>query len=156
MRSAFGRGSIHPSLTVTVAAAPDPPVGAYLISPIRFVFADGGFAGKLVDWARTILATVVHVVRKPEGQHGCAVIPRRWCVERTLAWLTATAASPATTNATPPPPSHDPLGRDQHHDQPHRPRRTRHTATTLALARRIMTASQTRAKRNAQSRQETH
>ena len=64
-------------------------LSAYLISPIRFVFADGGFAGKLVDWARTILATVVHVVRKPEGQHGSAVIPRRWCVERTLAWLTA-------------------------------------------------------------------
>ena len=55
----------------------------------RFVFADGGLAGKLVDWARTILATVVHVVRLPEGQHGFAVIPRRWCVERTLAWLTA-------------------------------------------------------------------
>ena len=32
---------------------------------------------------------MVHVVRKPEGQHGFAVIPRRWCVERTLAWLTA-------------------------------------------------------------------
>jgi transposase len=64
-------------------------LSAYLISPIRFVFADGGFAGKLVDWARTILATVVHIVRKPEGQHGFAVIPRRWCVERTLAWRTA-------------------------------------------------------------------
>jgi hypothetical protein len=25
-------------------------LSAYLISPIRFVFADGGFAGKLVDW----------------------------------------------------------------------------------------------------------
>ena len=79
-------------------------LSAYLISPIRFVFADGGFAGKLVDWARTILATVVHVVRIPEGQHGFAVIPRRWCVARTLAWLTAHAALPATTNATPPPP----------------------------------------------------
>ena len=32
---------------------------------------------------------MVHVVRKPKGQHGFAVIPRRWCVERTLAWLTA-------------------------------------------------------------------
>jgi hypothetical protein len=61
----------------------------YLAAPIRFVFADGGFAGKLVDWAKTILATVVYVVRKPEGQQGFAVIPRRWCVERTLAWLTA-------------------------------------------------------------------
>src|ERR1700730_10870849 len=44
----------------------------------------------------------------------------------------------------------------QHHAEPQRPRRPRHTATTLALARRIMTASQTRVKRNAQSRQETH
>jgi hypothetical protein len=28
-------------------------------------------------------------VRKPAGQQGFAVIPRRWAVERTLAWLTA-------------------------------------------------------------------
>jgi transposase len=77
-------------------------LSSYLTSSIRFVSADGGFAGKLVDWACTILATAVHVVRKPEGQHGSAVIPRRWCVERTLAWLTA--ASPATTNVTSPSP----------------------------------------------------
>jgi transposase len=61
----------------------------YLAAPIRFVFADGGFAGKLVDWATRILATTLHIVRKPEGQQGFAVIPRRWAVERTLAWLTA-------------------------------------------------------------------
>ncbi len=61
----------------------------YLAAPIRFVFADAGFAGKLVDWATRILATTLHIVRKPEGRHGFAVIPRRWAVERTLAWLTA-------------------------------------------------------------------
>ncbi|MFD0580067.1 IS5 family transposase [Dactylosporangium darangshiense] len=61
----------------------------YLAAPIRFVFADGGFAGKLVDWTTSILRTTLHIVRKPEGQQGFAVIPRRWCVERTLAWLTA-------------------------------------------------------------------
>ena len=43
-------------------------LSAYLISPIRSVLADGGFAGKFVDRARTILATVVQVARKPEGQ----------------------------------------------------------------------------------------
>jgi transposase len=53
------------------------------------VFADAGFAGKLVDWAKQTLKTTLHVVRKPEGQRGSAVIPRRWVVERTLAWLTA-------------------------------------------------------------------
>ena len=30
-------------------------LSAYLTSPLRFVFADGVFTGKLVDWARTIL-----------------------------------------------------------------------------------------------------
>ncbi|MEU7867120.1 IS5 family transposase [Dactylosporangium sp. NPDC049140] len=61
----------------------------YLAAPIRFVFADAGFAGRLVDWAAAIVRTILHVVRKPEGQQGFAVIPRRWCVERTMAWLTA-------------------------------------------------------------------
>jgi transposase len=62
---------------------------AYLVSPIRFVFGDAAFAGRLLDWAALILRTTIHVVRKPAGQRGFAVIPRRWAVERTLAWLTA-------------------------------------------------------------------
>ena len=61
----------------------------YLRTPVRFVFADGGFAGRLLDWATQILRTTVHIVRKPAGQQGFAVIPRRWAVERTFAWLTA-------------------------------------------------------------------
>jgi len=60
----------------------------YLATPVRFVFADAGFAGKLVDWARTIMATHVEIVRKPPDQKGFVVIPRRWAVERTFAWLT--------------------------------------------------------------------
>jgi transposase len=62
---------------------------AYLCTRVRFVFADGAFAGRLLDWAHTILRTTLHVVRKPAGQRGFAVIPRRWAVERTFAWLTA-------------------------------------------------------------------
>ena len=31
----------------------------------------------------------LHIVRKPADQRGFAVIPRRWAVERTFAWLTA-------------------------------------------------------------------
>ena len=55
---------------------------------VRFVFADGGFVGRLLDWAQQILATTLHIVRKPADQRGFAVIPRRWAVERTFAWLT--------------------------------------------------------------------
>ncbi|GAA1329152.1 IS5 family transposase [Pseudonocardia xinjiangensis] len=61
----------------------------YLHTPVRFVFADAGFAGRLLDWATTILATTLHIVRKPAAQRGFAVIPRRWAVERTFAWITA-------------------------------------------------------------------
>jgi hypothetical protein len=36
-----------------------------------------------------VATTTLHIVRKPEGRQGFAVIPRRWAVERTFAWLTA-------------------------------------------------------------------
>ncbi|MFI6079352.1 IS5 family transposase [Actinoplanes sp. NPDC051343] len=64
-------------------------LGVYLSSPVRYVFADSGFAGRFVDWARDTLRTTVEIVRKPADQRGFAVQPRRWVVERTLAWLTA-------------------------------------------------------------------
>jgi transposase len=64
-------------------------LSAYLRSPIRHVFADSGFAGRLVDWAAEYLRTTVEIVRKPAEQRGFAVHPRRWVVERTLSWLTA-------------------------------------------------------------------
>ncbi|WP_372442592.1 IS5 family transposase [Actinomadura nitritigenes] len=85
-------------LTVTVCAASVQDrdgaktalLGAYLTAPAcRFVFADAGFAGRLVDWAHDVLATTISTVRKPPDQKGFAVLPRRWAVERTLAWLTA-------------------------------------------------------------------
>jgi transposase len=62
---------------------------AYLLSRVRFVFADAAFAGRLLEWAIRTLRTTIHVVRKPAGQRGFAVIPRRWAVEQTLAWLTS-------------------------------------------------------------------
>lgn len=63
-------------------------LGAYLSTPIRHVFADSGFTGRLVDWARDRLKTTVEIVRKPADQRGFAVHPKRWVVERTFAWLT--------------------------------------------------------------------
>ncbi|MET8361783.1 IS5 family transposase [Micromonospora sp. NPDC005171] len=64
-------------------------LGAYMATPIRHVFADQGFTGRLVDWTRDILRITLEIVRKPADQRGFAVHPRRWVVERTLAWLTA-------------------------------------------------------------------
>ncbi len=107
----------------------------YLRTRVRFVFADGGFAGRLLDWAHTILATTLHIVRKPADQRGFAVIPRRWAVERTLR-LADRAPPPGPRLRTPPRHfrGHDPLGRDQHHHPTHRPRQAQPPANNGALS----------------------
>ncbi|WP_155773108.1 IS5 family transposase [Rhodococcus opacus] len=51
------------------------------------VWADGGYAGKLVAWVETRCRIAVDIVRKPKGQSGFAVLPHRWVIERTLSWL---------------------------------------------------------------------
>ncbi|MEU0516155.1 transposase, partial [Streptosporangium sp. NPDC006007] len=61
--------------------------GLYLSGVCRVVFADQGFSGRLVAWAREVLGIVVFIVAKPAGQRGFRVHPRRWVVERALAWL---------------------------------------------------------------------
>lgn len=54
---------------------------------IRLVWADGGYAGKLVDWARTSLKIVLQIVKRSDDATGFVVLPRRWVVERTLGWI---------------------------------------------------------------------
>lgn len=55
---------------------------------IALVWADGGYAGRCVEFARRLLHITVQIVKKPEGQRTFEVLPRRWVVERTLSWLT--------------------------------------------------------------------
>ena len=54
---------------------------------VRLVWADGGYAGKLVDYAATALGISVQIVTKLAGQVGFVVLHRRWCVERTFSWI---------------------------------------------------------------------
>jgi transposase len=57
---------------------------------IRLAWADGGYAGKLVTWARTRLKPMLtlQIVKRPDDLHTFQVLPRRWVVERTLSWIT--------------------------------------------------------------------
>lgn len=48
---------------------------------VRKIWADQGFAGRLVDWAATALKRTVEIVRKEPGQRGFQVQPKRWAVE---------------------------------------------------------------------------
>jgi transposase len=54
---------------------------------IRLVWADSGYAGKLVDWANATLALTVQIVAKLAGQVGFHVLARRWVAERTFSWI---------------------------------------------------------------------
>jgi transposase len=64
-------------------------LAAVAATPIRHVFADQGFAGRLVGWAKAMLGLTVEIVRKPVDQKGFVVHPRRWVVERAFGWLMA-------------------------------------------------------------------
>ena len=55
---------------------------------VRLVWADGGYAGKLVDWARATVRIAVTIVKRSDTASGFVVLPRRWVVERTLGWIT--------------------------------------------------------------------
>ena len=79
---------------VTAASVQDRDGGARVLERLRFrmpsvavVWADGGYAGRLVAYARQILKVTVDIVRKKEGQRTFEVLPRRWVVERTLSWI---------------------------------------------------------------------
>ena len=56
---------------------------------LKAVFVDGGYAGRFLDWIaalprhRQLVAQVVHRIHA----HRFAVLPKRWIVERTFAWL---------------------------------------------------------------------
>ena len=57
-------------------------------STIEMVWADGGYAGRLLLWARKSLRLTVTVVKRNDDAKGFVVLPRRWVVERTLGWIT--------------------------------------------------------------------
>jgi transposase len=69
---------------------------------IRLVWADGGYAGRLLDWARDTLRITVQIVKRNDDMTGFVVLPRRWVVERTLAWITRHRRCAATTKPSPP------------------------------------------------------
>lgn len=55
---------------------------------LRHVFADGGYAGpKLRGALDKIGQWTIEVIKRSDAANGFEVLPRRWVVERTFAWL---------------------------------------------------------------------
>ena len=53
---------------------------------VKQIWADGGYAGRFVAWARKCWRCTVTIVKRTEA-HVFKVLPRRWVVERTFGWL---------------------------------------------------------------------
>jgi putative transposase len=51
------------------------------------VWVDGGYQAGVVAWAAAELGYLLEVVARPAGSKSFAVLPRRWVVERTFAWV---------------------------------------------------------------------
>lgn len=54
---------------------------------VEHVFADGGYAGRLVEWAKDRTHIVLEIVRRLPHAKGFVVVRRRWVVERAFAWI---------------------------------------------------------------------
>lgn len=53
---------------------------------LHLVWADGGYAGKLISWLSDFFQWTLEIVKRNE-QKGFYVLPWWWVVERTFAWL---------------------------------------------------------------------
>jgi len=80
---------------VTAASVQDRDGGKLLLNKarlrfprLRLIWADGGYAGQLVLWAAQVCGWVVEIIKRCDTTKGFVVLPRRWVVERSLAWFT--------------------------------------------------------------------
>ncbi|WP_328404792.1 IS5 family transposase [Nocardia sp. NBC_00403] len=81
------------AIVVTAASIQDRDAAHRLLTALRarfatvqVVFADGGYAGRLVEWAKAVLALTIQIVKRSDTATGFEVLPRRWVVERSFGW----------------------------------------------------------------------
>jgi putative transposase len=58
----------------------------YRFDTVVKVFADDGYTGTLIDWAKVMFGYDVEFVKRNE-MHTFKVLPKRWIVERNFAWM---------------------------------------------------------------------
>ena len=54
---------------------------------LTLIWADGGYRGKLIAWTKQLYHWTLEIVKRNTDVSGFKVLPRRWVVERTFAWL---------------------------------------------------------------------
>ncbi len=54
---------------------------------LRRIWVDGGYRGELLDWVKKRFRFRLEVILRSDKQKGFVILPKRWIVERTFAWL---------------------------------------------------------------------
>jgi len=81
---------------VTAASVQDRAGGALTLKAARSrgrhrlarAWADKAYNGDWTHWAQRELGITIEIVEQPDDQQGFQVLPRRWVIERTHAWIT--------------------------------------------------------------------
>jgi putative transposase len=58
-----------------------------LFPRLQRIWADGGYAGKLIGWVQEMCGWVLEIIKRSDVVKGFKLLPRRWVVERTFGWL---------------------------------------------------------------------
>lgn len=58
-----------------------------LLLRLQKIIADGGYRGELEEWVQQKLHVVLEIVLKLGDKKGFQVLPKRWVIERTNAWI---------------------------------------------------------------------
>jgi len=82
------------AVLVTSAAISD-RLGAQLVlarlgaslQRLRLLWVDGAYRGSLVDWVAAHFPFRLAPILRPVTVHGFVLLPKRWVIERTFAWL---------------------------------------------------------------------
>ncbi len=82
------------AVMVTAASVSDPAGARFLLrrldgagKKLRLVWVDGTYRGSLLDWVADRFHFRLSPVLRPAGAKGFVLLPKRWAVERTFAWL---------------------------------------------------------------------
>ena len=80
---------VHPANIQDRDGAPDLLASIRHLYPrLRHVFADGGYAGDKLAGALAALGDwSLEIIKRSDQAKGFVLLPRRWVVERTFAWL---------------------------------------------------------------------
>ena len=55
---------------------------------LKLIWADGGYSGQpMCDWVMHLAGWLLEIVKRSDDTKGFVVLPKRWIVERTFAWL---------------------------------------------------------------------